>query len=68
MWRFADGEPGWTWRRDNPYLPEGTLDCRIDYILTGLTTRVCGVGLIGAGPTQGVWPSTHVGVWADLAL
>lgn len=72
-WRYAGANPGWTWRRDNPYLPAGTVDGRIDYIFVGLSVgvgsvRVVGAGGVAVGDGEPVWPSTHAGVCADLLL
>lgn len=68
-WRYAPrGEPGWTWRRENPHLADSKIDARIDYVLLGLLTRVVDVGLVGAGAIDGMWPSDHLGVRVDLAL
>lgn len=70
VWRLAGAEspdaPGWTWRRDNPFVGTGSPDARIDHVLVGAGGRVHRVGLVGAGPYEGVWPSDHAGVWADL--
>lgn len=68
VWHYADDGPGWTWRRENTHLAEGTRSCRIDYILVGQAVRILGAGLLGAAPTDGLWPSTHAGVMADLEL
>lgn len=68
VWRHSDDGPGWTWRRENPYLAAGSRSCRIDYIHVGVQTRILGARLIGAGPSDGIWPSTHAGVLADLAI
>jgi endonuclease/exonuclease/phosphatase family metal-dependent hydrolase len=68
VWPAADDGPGWTWRRENAYLSDGTRSCRIDYILVGPAMGVLGVGLLGAAPTDGFWPSTHAAVVADLLL
>lgn len=68
-WRFAEpDDPGWTWRRDNPYLGPGNPDARIDHVLVG-TERggvVHAAGLVGADGVDGVWPSDHAGVRVDL--
>lgn len=71
-WRYADpADPGFTWSRRNgyhtaPVLPDG----RIDYILSGLPTRGLGrirsARLAGDAPVDGVWPSDHFAVVADL--
>lgn len=72
-WRLApDGDPGWTWRRENPYLTVGNPDARVDHIYfslddSGALARITEVGLFGLGPgPTGVWPSDHAGVWADV--
>lgn len=70
-WRLAPGEgPGWTWRRENPYLGPGNPDARIDHVLVGPGTAVGRAELVGAGPVQvggaPVWPSDHAGVLVDL--
>ena len=67
------GEPGYTWDRTNPYVDAtNEPDGRIDYILTGFPTtgrkgRAASAGLFGNESSDGVWPSDHFGVWADLA-
>jgi endonuclease/exonuclease/phosphatase family metal-dependent hydrolase len=69
VWHYADPPgPGWTWRKENSFLAPGTRSVRIDYILVGLATRVLGARLIGQDPVAGVYPSTHAGVAAKLAL
>jgi endonuclease/exonuclease/phosphatase family metal-dependent hydrolase len=70
-WRLAPGDgPGWTWRRENPYLGPGNPDARIDHVLVGLGTAVGRATLVGAGPQDvdgaPVWPSDHAGVLVDL--
>jgi len=72
-WRSAGGgTPGFTWSRDNPFTAtEPTPDARIDYVLVGhppddasgepLTCRV-----EGAQPVDGVQPSDHYAVVAEL--
>jgi endonuclease/exonuclease/phosphatase family metal-dependent hydrolase len=71
-WRYADpADPGFTWSRRNgyhtaPVLPDG----RIDYILAGLPVRGRGriqaARLAGHAPVDGVWPSDHFAVVADV--
>lgn len=61
----AEGDPGWTWRKDNPHIEAGNPNARIDYVFTAMTGRVAAVDLVGAGK-DGKWPSDHVGVVADL--
>ena len=72
-WSYADPRtPGWTWDRRNPYVAAtGEPSARIDYVLVGLPTasgagRVRSVRLIGDQPVNGVWPSDHAGVLAEL--
>ena len=71
-WRYADpGDPGFTWDHRNGYQAETVLpDSRIDYILSGLPRqgrgRVRRVGLAGTAAVDGVWPSDHFAVLADL--
>lgn len=71
-WTYAKdrADPGWTWRRDNPHVTYGP-DARIDYLHVGAGTSgqgaVASVRIAGAGPRNGVWPSDHLAVVADLA-
>jgi endonuclease/exonuclease/phosphatase family metal-dependent hydrolase len=71
-WRYADpGDPGFTWDLRNGYQGDSLIpDSRIDYILVGLPRqgrgRVESVRLAGTGPVDGVWPSDHLAVVADL--
>jgi endonuclease/exonuclease/phosphatase family metal-dependent hydrolase len=71
-WRYADpGDPGFTWDRRNGYQADSVLpDCRIDYILAGLPDgrrgRVRASRLAGTAAVDGVWPSDHFAVVADL--
>lgn len=73
VWRYADPPaPGWTWDRRNPHVAATrSFDARIDYVMVGVPgpgTRgaVESVTLAGHGPVQGVWPSDHLAVVADL--
>ncbi len=75
VWRYADPQqPGATWDRANGYLTHpAAVSARIDYIhlgLPGLASRfgVRSVGRAGDGPVDGVWPSDHMAVVADLAV
>jgi endonuclease/exonuclease/phosphatase family metal-dependent hydrolase len=71
-WRYADpGDPGFSWDLRNPYQDDSLIpSSRIDYILVGLPWegrgRVESVRLAGTGPVDGVWPSDHFAVVADL--
>lgn len=74
-WRYADpGDPGLTWdHRRNPHVrPTLEPSGRIDYLFVGPpgpggAGHVRSVRLVGHGPEDGVWPSDHAGVVADLA-
>ena len=73
-WRFArDSGPGATWDRANPYvaaLPYPS--ARIDYVFVGLgphrRSRIRNALRFGGSPVDGIWPSDHCGVAADLTL
>jgi endonuclease/exonuclease/phosphatase family metal-dependent hydrolase len=71
-WRYADpADPGFTWDRRNGYQEDTNLpDSRIDFILVGLGKdargRVLGARLAGNAPVDGVWPSDHFAVVAEL--
>jgi endonuclease/exonuclease/phosphatase family metal-dependent hydrolase len=71
-WRYADpGDPGFTWDHRNGYQAGSVIpDSRIDYILVGLPRqgrgRVRSAALAGTTPVEGVWPSDHFAVLADI--
>jgi endonuclease/exonuclease/phosphatase family metal-dependent hydrolase len=71
-WRYADpGDPGFTWDRRNGYQANSIVpDSRIDYVLVGphrqRRGRVLSARLAGAAPVDGVWPSDHFAVVAEL--
>ena len=71
-WRYADpADPGFTWSLRNPYQDDSLIpSSRIDYSLVGLPWqgrgRVEAVRLAGTGPVDGIWPSDHFAVVADL--
>jgi endonuclease/exonuclease/phosphatase family metal-dependent hydrolase len=71
-WRYADpADPGFTWDHRNGYQAGSVLpDSRIDYVLAGLPVdgrgKVRSVSLAGNAPVDGVWPSDHFAVVADL--
>lgn len=71
-WRFAGaGQPGFTWDHRNGYLANSIVpDSRIDYILAGPPRqgrgRVRSAELAGTAPVDGVWPSDHFAVVAEL--
>ena len=72
-WRFANGlDAGFTWDNANPFVASThEPDRRIDYIFTGWP-RSDGAGhitecrIIGNTPVDGMWPSDHFGVLAEL--
>ncbi|MFG3250637.1 endonuclease/exonuclease/phosphatase family protein [Streptomyces sp. NPDC048187] len=74
-WALADPEePSGTWDTANPYVAhaDGEPSVRIDYVRVGAPGpgglgRVLAVRRAGAGPVDGVWPSDHAAVVADLA-
>jgi endonuclease/exonuclease/phosphatase family metal-dependent hydrolase len=71
-WRYADpGDPGFTWAHRNGYQAGSLIpDSRIDYVLVGLPWqgrgKVRSAAMAGAAPVEGVWPSDHFAVVADL--
>lgn len=73
-WRMAgDGSPGHTWCNRNPHAAQALEpDRRIDYVFTGFPRRGTGIGRIERcrvvcdAPEQGIWPSDHFGVHAEL--
>jgi endonuclease/exonuclease/phosphatase family metal-dependent hydrolase len=71
-WRYADpADPGFTWDRRNGYRANSIVpDSRIDYVLVGPHRqgrgRVLSAGLAGTAPVDGVWPSDHFAVVAEL--
>lgn len=71
-WEYADPAAPWaTWDPANPYIPHSPPG-RIDYIHTGPPPldglgRVRAVRRAGFGPVDGVWPSDHAAVVADLS-
>jgi endonuclease/exonuclease/phosphatase family metal-dependent hydrolase len=72
-WRYAPSDAlGWTWDRANPHvLATMEPSSRIDYVLvgpprSGRRGAVLSARRIGAEPVEGVWPSDHAGVLAEL--
>jgi endonuclease/exonuclease/phosphatase family metal-dependent hydrolase len=71
-WRYASDAVEWTWDRVNPHvLATREPSARIDYVLVGPPRQggrgaVLGARRIGAEPVDGVWPSDHAGVLAEL--
>jgi endonuclease/exonuclease/phosphatase family metal-dependent hydrolase len=74
VWEAAGptDDPGWTWHPDNPYLAEATWPRRrLDYLLVRWPRkRPAGnparCWLAGTAPVDGVVPSDHYAVVADL--
>jgi endonuclease/exonuclease/phosphatase family metal-dependent hydrolase len=73
-WRAGSDGPGTTWDNRNAFAAEEfEPDGRIDYVFVGYPRDV-GVGhveaaaLVGDEPVEGVWPSDHFGVSADVRL
>ncbi|WP_434094741.1 endonuclease/exonuclease/phosphatase family protein [Streptomyces hyaluromycini] len=74
-WEYADpAAPYATWDNANPYVPAGLgPSVRVDYVHVGAPAGPGGIGTVlavrraGAGPVNGVWPSDHAAVVADLA-
>jgi endonuclease/exonuclease/phosphatase family metal-dependent hydrolase len=72
-WRYAPtDDPGFTWDRRNAYQTHSAIpDSRIDYVLVGLPRqdrgRIQTARLGGNAAVNGVWPSDHFAVIADLS-
>ncbi|PTM98044.1 MULTISPECIES: endonuclease/exonuclease/phosphatase family protein [unclassified Streptomyces] len=75
-WDYADpAAPSVTWDITNPYVHPGLgPSLRMDYIHIGGPAGPDGIGTVehaqraGDGPIDGVWPSDHAAVVADLTL
>lgn len=72
-WRTGgDGSNGYTWDNRNPHTEESfEPDRRIDFIFTGHAKargrgHVVECKLIGNQPVNGIWPSDHFGLLAEL--
>ncbi|NOX31842.1 MAG: endonuclease, partial [Actinobacteria bacterium] len=72
-WELAgEGQLGMTWTKDNPYVDdELEPPRRIDYLFVGNPNtdsagEVVGCRLHGTRPVDGVWPSDHFAVVADI--
>jgi endonuclease/exonuclease/phosphatase family metal-dependent hydrolase len=74
-WRMGgDAGPGTTWSNRNRYA-RGALepDRRIDYVFAGFPRRsgagrILGCRVVCDAEEDGVWPSDHFGVFAELAV
>ncbi|MGH9185834.1 MAG: endonuclease/exonuclease/phosphatase family protein [Acidimicrobiales bacterium] len=72
-WEAAgDGSDGFTWSNDNPWAPRDLEPARrIDYVLAGWPKQgerghVVSCRVIGTEPVDGVFPSDHYGLVAEL--
>ncbi|WP_436796064.1 endonuclease/exonuclease/phosphatase family protein [Actinospongicola halichondriae] len=72
-WRsIHPDDPGYTWNNENPFVAEQLeFNRRIDYVLAGWPKRggagnPVGAELLGVEQMDGMWPSDHYGVVADL--
>jgi endonuclease/exonuclease/phosphatase family metal-dependent hydrolase len=73
-WRsVGDGGPGYTWSHDNPFtaLDPDPRNARIDYVLSGwprddFAGEPVSCCVVGDEPIDGVQPSDHYGVVAEL--
>jgi len=71
-WEQVGDGPGWTWRRENPYLPDTAWpNRRLDYVMVAWPRpRPLGnpvrAWLAGLDPVDGIQPSDHAAVVVDL--
>lgn len=72
-WEVAgDGSPGITWDNANPYaVRDLEPDRRIDYVMAGwpkegAAGQVVGAEVAANAPVDGIWPSDHAAIVADL--
>ncbi len=72
-WRsIHPDDAGYTWNNENPFVAEQLeFNRRIDYVFAGWPKargagNPVGAELIGAERVDGMWPSDHYGVFADL--
>ena len=73
-WRAGGTDEGSTWDNRNAHAAQDfEPNRRIDYVLVGYP-REAGIGqvvearLVGDQPVDGVWPSDHFGVVADIRV
>ena len=72
-WRYAPpGDPGFTWDRRNGYQQDSVIPgSRIDYIFAGVPRqghgRIETARLSGVAAVDGIWPSDHFAVLAELS-
>ena len=65
-WDMSNGD-GWTWAEANPHARGARFpNRRLDYILAGPGFASTKSALAGTDPVDGVLPSDHYAVWADL--
>ena len=72
-WRMAgSGGPGTTWSNENPFTRTAfEPDRRIDYVFSGFPKqdgvgRISGCRVVCDEAVDGIWPSDHLGVYAEL--
>ena len=72
--RKGDADAGYTWNNDNPHAAQvREPDRRIDYLFAGYPPRdglghITDCRLVCNEPEAGVWPSDHLGVYAELQI
>lgn len=60
---------GWTWAETNPHAAGARFpNRRLDYIFKGAGLRATASGLAGTEAVDGVVPSDHYAVWADVEM
>ena len=71
-WAQAGDGPGFTWDGQNPYLSQAMWpNRRIDYVFVSTPRpvphgNIAAIQLVGTQPVEGVMPSDHYGLVADL--
>ena len=74
LWEVVNEDNGFTWRRDNPYIADSTWpNRRLDYLfMSWPRPRPIGnptnVWLAGVEAVNGVQPSDHAAVVADIRM
>lgn len=74
MWEMAGVGPGWTWSADNPMLAEANWpNRRLDYLFVSWPRpkpggRPRSIRLTGVQPVDGIQPSDHYAVVADVRV
>ena len=74
LWEVVNEDNGFTWRRDNEYIADSTWpNRRLDYLfMSWPRPRPIGnpinVWLAGVEPVNGIQPSDHAAVVADIRM